>query len=583
MKRILFLHLILLGFIYQSNAQLHDANWILGSFSPFSDSTSFGIMDLDLTNDQVALNNIKYKNLEFFRSNTSYSTKDGRLLMFTNGTTFYDADGDIIPGFEDIYPDDGWTIGFPQISNTFILDNPSGDNSFLVISGNHFVFSIDNSANIGNSEFISFEFDYEIEEDAVILENIEPPVLIVSDTFSDERTAVTRHANGRDWWLLLNKYKSKQYVKVLITPEGIENYGTQTIGDSTNLGIDQPVFSPDGQFYAVNSISGNFTEARSRIEFIKFDRCTGELLSFNKKILKTHAGELEGGVAFSPSSRFMYVAVRDTIFQFDMNTDDIEASKMVVAINDEFTYTGFDGSIVSTPFNKMQLAPNGKIYISSNFRDGKYLHVIDQPDSLGLACNVLQHEVALPRYYFKGLPNFPNYRLKSLIGSPCDTLRPLAAFAHDALPLTTFTDQSDRSPTEWFWTFGDGNTSNEQNPIHQYTENGTYEVCLIASNQSGSDTTCQMINIIVTSVEDLSTASFSIYPNPTDGVVTVVLPDHLTRTANPTTYQLLNVLGQTVDTGVLSTRKIDLNFSKLESGMYWMVVEGMGVRKLVVE
>ncbi|HRF38555.1 MAG TPA: hypothetical protein PK198_07190, partial [Saprospiraceae bacterium] len=71
-------------------------------------------------------------------------------------------------------------------------------------------------------------------------------------------------------------------------------------------------------------------------------------------------------------------------------------------------------------FYLAQLAPDGKIYINSN-NGVRYLHVINQPDSLGLACDVCQHCVELPSINALSLPNFPNYRLHHLEGSPCDT------------------------------------------------------------------------------------------------------------------------------------------------------------------
>jgi PKD repeat protein len=53
--------------------------------------------------------------------------------------------------------------------------------------------------------------------------------------------------------------------------------------------------------------------------------------------------------------------------------------------------------------------------------------------------------------------------------------------------LISFTDLSTNIPQEWLWDFGDGNTSNEQNPTHQYTEEGTYEVSLTVTNILGED------------------------------------------------------------------------------------------------
>jgi len=38
--------------------------------------------------------------------------------------------------------------------------------------------------------------------------------------------------------------------------------------------------------------------------------------------------------------------------------------------------------------------------------------------------------------------------------------------------------------TEWSWDFGDGTTSTEQNPLHAYSEDGDYHVCLVATHDT---------------------------------------------------------------------------------------------------
>ena len=63
-------------------------------------------------------------------------------------------------------------------------------------------------------------------------------------------------------------------------------------------------------------------------------------------------------------------------------------------------------------------------------------------------------------------------------------------FRHD--PLTVqFIDTSTNSPTSWVWSFGDGYTNLQQNPVHTYTAAGTYTVTLTASNSAGSSTYTQ--------------------------------------------------------------------------------------------
>ncbi|MDV0447565.1 hypothetical protein MsAg5_14690 [Methanosarcinaceae archaeon Ag5] len=51
-----------------------------------------------------------------------------------------------------------------------------------------------------------------------------------------------------------------------------------------------------------------------------------------------------------------------------------------------------------------------------------------------------------------------------------------------------FTDQSTGNPTTYLWNFGDGTTSNEKSPTHNYDKVGSYTVSLTVSNEFGNDT-----------------------------------------------------------------------------------------------
>jgi PKD repeat protein len=78
----------------------------------------------------------------------------------------------------------------------------------------------------------------------------------------------------------------------------------------------------------------------------------------------------------------------------------------------------------------------------------------------------------------------------------------------------TFTDVSTNTPTTWAWDFGDGGTSNVQNPTHTYTIGGPYQVCLVASSGCGSDNHCQIVTVGITGLEDISFSDVQISPNP---------------------------------------------------------------------
>ena len=61
--------------------------------------------------------------------------------------------------------------------------------------------------------------------------------------------------------------------------------------------------------------------------------------------------------------------------------------------------------------------------------------------------------------------------------------------------VVTFTDTSSGGPTSWSWTFGDGLTSTQQSPPHTYDSLGLYTVTLTVSNNAGSTSKTQTVNL----------------------------------------------------------------------------------------
>ncbi|WP_410508553.1 PKD domain-containing protein [Methanosarcina hadiensis] len=81
--------------------------------------------------------------------------------------------------------------------------------------------------------------------------------------------------------------------------------------------------------------------------------------------------------------------------------------------------------------------------------------------------------------------------------------RPVADFSASpklgAVPLNvSFTDMSTETPTSWYWNFGDGSYSLDQNPSHVYSKKGKYSVSLKVTNAAGSNTKIRAGYIIVT-------------------------------------------------------------------------------------
>ena len=78
-----------------------------------------------------------------------------------------------------------------------------------------------------------------------------------------------------------------------------------------------------------------------------------------------------------------------------------------------------------------------------------------------------------------------------------------------------FVDISLNDPVEWYWDFGDGNNSTEQNPVHVYEEAGVHTACLTASNEGGENTTCKNLFFETgISENNLNQIPIRISPNP---------------------------------------------------------------------
>jgi PKD repeat protein len=83
---------------------------------------------------------------------------------------------------------------------------------------------------------------------------------------------------------------------------------------------------------------------------------------------------------------------------------------------------------------------------------------------------------------------------------------PVASFSYlaECTGEVNFSDLSTNNPNSWSWDFGDGNTSNLENPTHIFTASGTYTVELTSTNGIGSGT--ETINVTI-DLPDAPTAS----------------------------------------------------------------------------
>jgi hypothetical protein len=234
---------------------------------------------------------------------------------------------------------------------------------------------------------------------------------IAVDTLEIGKISAVRHANGRDWWIVTKRFYYDKFYAILVTPDSIYTPVEYNLEVPLSAIGGQACISPNGRYYAA------FSNLAHQLRIYDMDRCSGKLENYRQKFITNRTA---GSTSFSPNSRFLYISSIDTLWQFDMQAQDVLASQTFIA-----NYDGYlDSSLTNlnpTIFWWHWLAPDGKIYIVTGNQSRK-LHVINKPDLLGQLCDFQQHSVNLPAVNLKTIPATVNYMLKQLPGSPCDTL-----------------------------------------------------------------------------------------------------------------------------------------------------------------
>lgn len=85
---------------------------------------------------------------------------------------------------------------------------------------------------------------------------------------------------------------------------------------------------------------------------------------------------------------------------------------------------------------------------------------------------------------------------------------PEADFNQDQQGLSIFLTNTSQQSDSLVWSFGDGATSNINNPVHTYSTAGIYEVCLTAFGACGDNTTCQTVFVLPEDQSPTFTAGF---------------------------------------------------------------------------
>lgn len=390
------------GFV---DAQKQDRIWL------FPDSG--GINFNDLSNPVSFSSNISAPSYW----STNISDNQGQLLFYVCGANLnlkpmriYDRNGDLMSGADTLQ-------GYPWVcQGNMILPMPDD-------SMKYYVFIARRDGGLGNSMFYNI-VDMSLNNGLGAVISRDNPLL--TDHINEKMNA-TKHANGRDWWIVLMSTNTNQlFHKFLITPFGIQGPFDQLIGSADNINAfhGQMIFSRDGS--KLGLVGSN-----SSIDIYDFDRCTGDLLNYRQ--VGEGVTSLQNyyfGCSFSPNGNVFYASSiwyeYKNIYQYDLTAPDIRSTKQLIySYQDTGVYQGLS-------IGAHLLGPDGKIYIAKGGAftgtntETYYTHhmdVITAPDNLGTASNYTSCYLDLGSgRAVLGLPTMVNYSLGPLAGSICDSL-----------------------------------------------------------------------------------------------------------------------------------------------------------------
>ncbi len=141
---------------------------------------------------------------------------------------------------------------------------------------------------------------------------------------------------------------------------------------------------------------------------------------------------------------------------------------------------------------------------------------------------------------------------------------PLANFTHVINSNeVTFTNTSSNAES-YAWDFGDSNSSTNENPIHTYNTNGSFDVELTVTKCGVSHTYETTINLNSLDLNGNVFDLLKIYPNPSRNIIKV-------EGVSIKSIKLFNILGKKIQVPINTTNGI-IDISKLSDGNYFVEI-----------
>ncbi len=311
----------------------------------------------------------------------SVSDSSGNLLFYTDGKIVYDA-----------------THASMQ-NGTNLTGNASSTQSAIIVkkpmsNSLYFIFTMGDITSSAGLRYSIVDMTQNGGLGAITMKN----VLVYSS--AREKLTSLKHANGTDYWVLINDYNNDQ-----LRAYRLDSNGLDTSAVVSNAGpIRYGTFS-----YSLGYLKANRQNNRLAIgtwtlgNFIvlDFDNSTG--IADSSARLDLQGTAYAYGVEFSPDGNLLYCSTlsgTQEILQFDLSF----GSDSLIFANRYVVTTGTSPGCSGFRYGALQLGPDGKIY-GVNVCDSS-LFAINNPDMPGVACGFVSQAVSLAGGICDlGLPN----------------------------------------------------------------------------------------------------------------------------------------------------------------------------------
>ena len=152
----------------------------------------------------------------------------------------------------------------------------------------------------------------------------------------------------------------------------------------------------------------------------------------------------------------------------------------------------------------------------------------------------------------------------------------------------TFNSAQSTNADSVYWDFGDGTSSTQFNPNHNYLANGLYNTTLYVYNQCGIDSSSHSILISGIGIyESLLSKSLNIYPNPNEGNFRVEFDALGLKQTNIEVFDLRGRIIYEDDLGHISGRQeYDIELNNPSNGVYLVKItmdDDVQTRRVIIE